>query len=475
MRPWLKGFKFSCVECGKCCKGSRTNVYVNPAEIGAMAEHLGLEFSEFTRRYTEDRAVDIGTSTSLTNVAGGCSMLGEDRKTCRVHDVKPTQCKTYPYWAPSLVSEAELQTESQRCPGIGEGSVVDEEVILRNMVVNQIHGRGVGENWVYDEAMDLIKEAEESQPSMLQSFADEFYSLNASKVVHEGEDLRVVESMVSGQQTSRRLEFKSSLDMTQSEIYLADDGSVDHSVLALPIHKALASVATSAVTDKSSARIAMIGGGACVLPSHLLHTSSIRLLIEVVEPHAEVSQLAQEHFAANFKVDNSGGDGGMTLHAMTGQEYLCGDGVPALDVLLLDAMDSLPLSVFTKHKADEGHDEYVAPPPALLEVPAMLLKHLDRPMGCLVVNLLGPTEYLVAVYKMLTTAEGAEHDHALFSVEASPNSILVVMPRPTDESEQKAQALRMNIIARNLLYSDLGAQAFRFNEYGEKEPLDILD
>lgn len=31
--------KFSCTECGKCCKG-RTNVFVNEIEVSQLAEHL---------------------------------------------------------------------------------------------------------------------------------------------------------------------------------------------------------------------------------------------------------------------------------------------------------------------------------------------------------------------------------------------------------------------------------------------------
>lgn len=456
-------------------------MFVNAAEIGAMADHLGMEMASFVEKYTEDRAIDgEGTTTSIKNVGGGCALLSqEDRKRCMVHDVKPTQCRTYPFWAPSLVSKAEFDTEAQRCPGIGEGSTVDERNILRAMVVNQIHARGVGENWVHDEAMALIKEAEEAEPSMLHDFSEEFFGENSSSIVHESEELRVVESRVSGQ-VSRRLEFKSSLSMTQTEVFLKEDCSVDHSSLALPIHQALATVVNAALPDdKEARRIAMIGGGACALPSHLLHTRSnaSKLLVDVVEPHKEASLVAATLFDAKFVSSEPDWEekGGMRLLETTGEEYLRGAD-SSLDVLVVDAMDSLPLSVFTQHEADKDFLEHIAPSPAILEEPSHLLRSLSAE-GVLVVNLYGPKNYTLAVHRMLTFTnggKGAEQapdptiDHVLLSLDSSPNAVMVVMRRAEGSEE------RMKRIASSLVYSEhleLGAQACLLNAHGERVPL----
>lgn len=487
---WLqKGVKFACVECGKCCKGSRTNVYINAAEIGAMADHLGLDVANFVEKYAEDRSIDgTGTTTSLKNVGGGCALLSqEDRKTCLVHEVKPTQCRTYPFWASSLVSKAEFDAEAQRCPGIGEGESVDEHDILRQMVVNQIHARGVGENWVHDEAMALIKEAEELEPRMLSDFSDEFFGENSSRVVHEGEEIRVVESTVSGQKTSRRLEFKSSLSMIQSEVYLKKDGTVDHTSLALPVHAALASVVKAAGLSEGASHVAMIGGGACALPSHLLHThntTSKRLLLDVVEPHKEVSQVAATLFDAKFASSDSvcQRDGGMRLVETTGEEYLRNQKDLSLDVLVVDAMDSLPLSVFTHHEEDKDLQEYIAPAPAILEKPAELLRSLTS-KGILVVNLYGPMNYTLAVHRMLTFTNGGKGsdegpdagiDHMVVSIDTSPNMLLVVMRREPDEEGERDREAKMRGIASSLVYGDslpFGAQVWRLNAYGEREAL----
>ena len=52
----------------------------------------------------------------------GCRFLSADG--CSIHPVKPTQCRTYPYW-PSLVeSRALWAQEAKFCPGIGKGDLV---------------------------------------------------------------------------------------------------------------------------------------------------------------------------------------------------------------------------------------------------------------------------------------------------------------------------------------------------------------
>ena len=43
---------------------------------------------------------------------------------CSIHEVKPTQCRTYPFW-PSLIQSREMwKEEGKFCPGIGKGELV---------------------------------------------------------------------------------------------------------------------------------------------------------------------------------------------------------------------------------------------------------------------------------------------------------------------------------------------------------------
>ena len=52
---------------------------------------------------------------------GPCPFLRSDR--CSIHQVKPRQCRTYPFWPEIVESERSWQKESRVCPGIGRGPV----------------------------------------------------------------------------------------------------------------------------------------------------------------------------------------------------------------------------------------------------------------------------------------------------------------------------------------------------------------
>ena len=51
--PWYKkGLKFECTQCGNCCTGAPGFVWVNKAEIDAMAGELGIaSVEEFENKY----------------------------------------------------------------------------------------------------------------------------------------------------------------------------------------------------------------------------------------------------------------------------------------------------------------------------------------------------------------------------------------------------------------------------------------
>ena len=85
--------KFHCAGCGECCRWPGI-VRVSEAEIAALARFLGLAEPVFIERFTQlapDR-----TGLILTDAADGacCFLTPENR--CRVHTVKPRQCRNFP-------------------------------------------------------------------------------------------------------------------------------------------------------------------------------------------------------------------------------------------------------------------------------------------------------------------------------------------------------------------------------------------
>ncbi len=119
--PWYHtGLRFSCTQCGNCCSGAPGYVWLTIAEATQIAASLGLEPSEFTRRYTRR----LGQRLSLLEKRDGdCVFLirpQPGRTACQIHTVRPVQCRTWPFWKSNIKTEEAWNKAGQGCPGINQ-------------------------------------------------------------------------------------------------------------------------------------------------------------------------------------------------------------------------------------------------------------------------------------------------------------------------------------------------------------------
>ncbi len=124
-----KGLKFGCTGCGDCCRGPGGYVWVNETEIGRLAASLKLTLDEFGRRYLRR------TWNGLAFVdapSGDCVFLGKDGR-CTVYALRPSQCRTFPWWPEVLRDEQAWEGEKRNCPGLGQGRHYSLEEIRRSM------------------------------------------------------------------------------------------------------------------------------------------------------------------------------------------------------------------------------------------------------------------------------------------------------------------------------------------------------
>ena len=117
-RWYGQGVHFRCLapECSACCSGQRGEGYVwlNGSEMQAIAAFLDMEFEKFTRRYV--RQVDFAFSL-IEKPNKDCVFL--ENGGCSIYDVRPTQCRTYPFWPDIMRAPETWQREAEQCPGIG--------------------------------------------------------------------------------------------------------------------------------------------------------------------------------------------------------------------------------------------------------------------------------------------------------------------------------------------------------------------
>jgi uncharacterized protein len=118
------GIRFTCRRCGACCTGAPGVVRVNAEEITALAAYL-------------DQPVALVIETYLTVWEDGYRIMEADdgrclffEDGCRVYPVRPTQCRTFPFWFRNLRSETRWAAIQQECPGIGSGHYYAKDEIL---------------------------------------------------------------------------------------------------------------------------------------------------------------------------------------------------------------------------------------------------------------------------------------------------------------------------------------------------------
>ncbi len=129
--PWYQdGLRFECTGCGQCCTGSPGYIWLNHDEILAIAKHLNLDLQTFGDRYL--RKVKGRFSLREDPVNFDCVFLKENK--CSIYPVRPTQCKTFPWWPTLLKSKEEWLDAAKRCEGITiEAPVVPLDIIQEQL------------------------------------------------------------------------------------------------------------------------------------------------------------------------------------------------------------------------------------------------------------------------------------------------------------------------------------------------------
>jgi Fe-S-cluster containining protein len=89
----------ACKSCqGKCCTGETGHVWLKEKDIEAICKSLALAVDTFIADYL----VKIHNRYSLRDLKidgqHDCILLDSRTKRCSVYDVRPEQCRKYPFW-----------------------------------------------------------------------------------------------------------------------------------------------------------------------------------------------------------------------------------------------------------------------------------------------------------------------------------------------------------------------------------------
>ena len=116
-----KGYNYcfdakACEACkGNCCIGESGYIWVTPVELTAIANFLGISKEQFIATYLFKVGYRFSLLEKQYDQGHACTFFDLEHRQCTIYEVRPSQCRTFPFWDYFKTHYEELETE---CPGI---------------------------------------------------------------------------------------------------------------------------------------------------------------------------------------------------------------------------------------------------------------------------------------------------------------------------------------------------------------------
>lgn len=119
-------FRFTCKECGECCRNRATPIMLTGLDIYRMAKGLNIDPYEVLARYTSGYLGDVSHAPVVIlreRLDGSCSLLRKGK--CMVHSFKPIACAVHPIgrYVNLTTKESGYIRQSGGCKGAVDGRV----------------------------------------------------------------------------------------------------------------------------------------------------------------------------------------------------------------------------------------------------------------------------------------------------------------------------------------------------------------
>ncbi len=125
---YADGLRFSCTRCSLCCRFDTGYVFLSRHDLYRLADHFACSEQEIRNRYCRHVETGLAPRVSLREQANFDCVFWIDGE-CSVYEARPLQCRSYPFWPPTLSSRANWNAERRYCPGINSGPLRPAEYI----------------------------------------------------------------------------------------------------------------------------------------------------------------------------------------------------------------------------------------------------------------------------------------------------------------------------------------------------------
>lgn len=140
---WMDGVRFSCqANCGKCCDEPGGIVYLSPDDAQRLANHAGLSVETWLERDT--RQTYDGRYVLKSREHDGICIHLNEHKQCNVYEVRPQQCRAFPWWGENLATASAWKKVKASCPGIDaeDALLIDGQTIRLNIFSDRTSTKG---------------------------------------------------------------------------------------------------------------------------------------------------------------------------------------------------------------------------------------------------------------------------------------------------------------------------------------------
>jgi len=114
-------YKFNvdaCKECeGNCCIGESGYIWVTPKEIKDIAQFLKISENIFIERFLIKVGYKFSIKEKPFKNGYACLFFDENKKRCSIYPIRPTQCRTFPFWE-HYKDNKNIEELKKECPGI---------------------------------------------------------------------------------------------------------------------------------------------------------------------------------------------------------------------------------------------------------------------------------------------------------------------------------------------------------------------
>jgi Fe-S-cluster containining protein len=125
---WSEGVRFTCIGCGRCCRGEPGAIFFTPEEEMRVRNFLRLDEIEFRRFYVTRK---WGKPSFIERRNGDCIFYDAENAKCSIYPLRPEQCSLFPFWSFVMESREEWNRQANQCPGMNEGRLYSAAEIRR--------------------------------------------------------------------------------------------------------------------------------------------------------------------------------------------------------------------------------------------------------------------------------------------------------------------------------------------------------